>query len=548
MPGRLFRYGVRSMCCGAAVLLPVACATQPATDSSGFSPSATSGSGATAPQDTDAGAFSLTVYSTADPATFSPQDLLQDQLNNAYNSGSVVYAPGYGVVRELRKMSLIAGLNRLEFTDVASGIDPTTVSFQSLTAPDSTSVLEQNFEYDLTNADKLLQKYLDRHVVLTLTQAGTSKTPVPPISGKLLSSAGGSYIVQTDDPMLPLAIVSSQNVTSVRLADSGTKLVSKPTLNWKVSSKTPGRHEVLVTYQTDGLTWRADYNLLLSENENTADLSAWVTMLNSSGIAFPEAKLKLVAGNVQRFISPDRANRSPVANTLFAGGAATADSGFKEKGFFEYHLYTLGRATTLANNSTKQIELFPPKTGVPVEKVYVYYGIPTDQQAQVLQSPQTDRTFGTETNKRIDLYVRFKNAEANHLGSPLPAGRMRVYKTDPADGNREFVGEDVIQHTPKDEEVLVRLGTAFDLVGERIQTDYQDTPHTITESFRITVRNHKDQPARVIVKENLYRWFNWEITESSEKWEKKDYRTIHLPIDVPANGEKKLTYTVKYSF
>jgi hypothetical protein len=171
-----------------------------------------------------------------------------------------------------------------------------------------------------------------------------------------------------------------------------------------------------------------------------------------------------------------------------------------------------------------------------------------DVRATIFASPNTDKNFGTESSKTVDLYVRFKNSEANHLGLPLPAGRVRMYKTDPADSNREFIGEDVIQHTPKDEEIMARLGTAFDLVGERVQTNYEEAPHTITETFEITLRNHKQEPVHVIVKENLYRWFNWEITKSSDKWEKKDYRTIHIPVDIPANGEKKIGYTVQYSW
>lgn len=547
--GALVRAGVA----GLALSVLTACANRTAPEPAAMLDEANALTKQANPSAGGRAGFSLTVYSTADPATFSPQDLLQDQLSG--QSAYTYYAPGFGVVREIRRMKLGAGVNRLEFADVAAGIDPTTVSFRSLAGPNAAAVLEQNFEYDVTSADKLIQKYLGRDVVLTVIGLPNSKAQPRRIVGKLLAGPGaagsyGSYIVQTEDPATPVAIVSAQSVSSIELAASKTGLVSKPTLNWQVAAEKAGDQDVQITYQTDGLTWRADYNLLVNSDETAADLSAWVTLLNCSGMTYPDAKLKLVAGNVQRFISPERAQRAPagVSNQLFAGGASPAETGFKEKGFFEYHLYTLGRTTTLPNNSTKQIELFPSKSGIATDKVYVYYGLSPQERMAVVAEPQRDRSFGTESNKQVDIYLRFKNGEANRLGIPLPAGRIRVYKTDPADGSREFIGEDVIQHTPKDEEVMARLGTAFDIVGERVQTDYQDTNHSITESFEITLRNHKDVPVHVIVKENLYRWFNWEITQSSEKWEKKDYRTIHIPVDVPAGKERKITYTVKYSW
>lgn len=495
--------------------------------------------------------FSLTVYSSADPATFNPQDLFQEQYSNGYNSSGVVYAPGFGVVRQIRPIQLVVGLNSLQFDDVATGIDPTTVTFQSLTAPIQTTVLEQNFEFDLANADKLLQKHLGHEVSLTVNQPGTDSSRQPAIiRGKLLSTLGASYVIQTDDPRQPLVMVSTQNISTIRLAGTDAALVSKPTLNWKVQSEQAGTHRVQVSYQTDGLTWRADYSLLISQDETTADLSAWVSLLNGSGIGYDNAQLKLVAGNVQRFESPNRAQRAYVTNTLFSGaGANVAGGGFQEKSFFEYHLYTLPRRTSIPNNSTKQIELFPPKLRVPLEKMYVYNGLSAAERQMFYRSPdQIGDDFGLVGNKNVDIYVRFKNSEANHLGIPLPAGRIRTYKTDPADGAREFVGEDVIQHTPKDEKIMARLGTAFELVGERKQTNFERAGRTITESFQITLRNHKDAAVTVIIRELMYRGLNWEILSSSDKWEKQDYRTIHVPVEIPANGEKQVTYTVRYSW
>jgi hypothetical protein len=504
----------------------------------------------------------LTVYSTADPATFSPQDLLADQLSrDGYGGGApnVVFTPGFGVVREVRAMQMAAGTNRLEFSNVAAGIDPTTVAFQSLTAPQSTTVLEQNFDYDLASAQQLMQKYIGQDV--TMTVSSVASTPWSPtrtagetsiIKGTLLSTSGGSYVIRAGEPARGLTLVSMQNVVSVGLADSTLGFVVKPTLNWKVEAKQAGEHQVQVTYQTDGLTWRADYSLLISPDEKTGDLSAWVTMVNGSGMSYPEARLKLVAGTVQRFVSPSRLQRyQQVTNQLFSlgQGGGGGGGGFEEKSFFEYHLYTLGRSTSLNNNSTKQIELFPPRQQVPLEKIYVYNGLSATQREFLYHNPNgLNDEFGAIGNKSVDIYVRLKNSEANHLGIPLPAGRLRTYKIDPADESREFIGEDVVQHTPKDESILARLGTAFELVGERRQTEFTRSGQTATESFEIKLRNHKNTAATVIIRELLYRGLNWEILQSSDKWEKLDYRTIHIPIEVPANGEKKITYTVKYSW
>lgn len=492
--------------------------------------------------------FSLAVYSTADPATFTPQDLLLETMNNP---NAQYLAPGYGVVRETRRMRLAAGVNRVEYADVAAGIDPTTVAFRSLTAPDSTSVLEQNFDYDLAGAGKLIAKYVGKEVVLVPKPPASGKPPEP-VRGTLLAfdhsqyDPATAYTVQTNDPREPVVILRGDAVDAVRLAAADKGLVSRPTLNWQVLAKQPGSHDVQVTYQTDGLTWRADYNVVIAKDETTADVSAWVTLLNASGRGYPDAKLKLIAGNVQRYTG-DARNRVGTGSGLF-GGVAAPPIGFEEKGFFEYHLYTLGRPTTLPNNSTKQIELFPPRSGVPVKKVYAYYGLSEKGVPAARPSPLTDQELGTESTPTVDVYLRFTNAEADHLGVPLPAGRMRLHKVDEADGTREFVGEDVIRHTPKDEPVQIRLGTAFDVVGERKQAEFARENNTITEKFEIVLRNHKAEPAGVVVKENLYRWVNWEIVQSSDPWDKQDGRTIHFPISVPANGAKTVTYTVKYSW
>ena len=230
--------------------------------------------------------------------------------------------------------------------------------------------------------------------------------------------------------------------------------------------------------------------------------------------------------------------------------AKSDDSGFVQKPFFEYHLYSLPTRVDVAANSTQQIALFPTVKNFKVEKLLVYYGLPEAAYWGYYGTPQTDRNYGSGSNKKLDVYIQFKNEEKNKLGFPLPKGKVRVYKQDDADQNLEFIGEDLIDHTARDEKVLVKLGQSFDVVGERTQNDYSIdlNAHRIQESFKILLKNHKDEPQRVIVKENLYRWVNWEITAKSDPFEKTDSRTVHFTVDVPARGEKTVTYTARYSW
>ncbi len=494
--------------------------------------------------------FSITIYSTADVATFDPRELAeQRKMDPDYK------IPGYGVIRETRRIPLIAGENLLKFTNVAAGIDPTTVSFKSLTAPESTAVLEQNFEYDLVNPDKLLEKYLGKNIIINRkqeTRPGERNFPET-IEAKLLAFTHDQLVLETNNKQLPVQVIPrNQDITELKLFDLKTGLITRPTLVWKIAAERAGEHDVLVSYQTDNITWRADYSVVVNAKDTAADLSSWVTLVNESGASYPNARLKLVSGDVQRLV-PERqvfaGGRGGGGGGLFGG-----DTGFKEKSLFEYHLYTLGRPASISNNSTKQIELFPVKANVPVSKTYVYYGLSTGSRGFLAQ-PVTDRDVRDQSNKKVDVYLQLKNTEKNGLGIPLPAGRVRVYKRDEADvqagdeaGALEFIGEDKIDHTPKDETVLVRVGSSFDIVGQHKQTDFTEDAHTITESFEIKLRNHKKEAAAVIIKENLYRWSQWEIVESSEKFTKQDSRTIHFNVDVAPDQEKKVTYKVKYTW
>ena len=485
----------------------------------------------------------LTIYSTAEPGAIPPE-LYRPVLGQGGNNPQwAMHLPGYAIVKQERSVPLVQGRSLIRFTDVAAQIDPTTVSFTSLTDPTGTQVVEQNFEFDLVSTEKLLQRYLDRKITVVQNVGNEVKE----VTGTLLSAAGGLMLLTESGGV---EIISGY--AGVRLAELPGGLITKPTLVWDVFTNKPGPHQARVTYETKAMTWWTDYNIVFTEgadaNSGLLDIGAWVSIINQSGATFPDAKLKLIAGDVNRAPEPQRHRRMRGKAVYAMEADAAAPSGFEEKSFFEYHLYTLGRPTTLPNNSTKQIELFPPARQVPCEKVLVYYG--QGSRYGRYGSPMMDRNFGVQSNKKVDIYLRLKNEEEVGMGMPLPSGRIRVSQRDPADDSLEFIGEDKIDHTPKDEEILVKLGSAFDVVGERTQLDFKVDNHRdwMEETIEIKIRNHKDEPVKVIIKENLYRWINWKITDASHKYDKIDAQTIHFPVNVAKDGEVTVKYTVYYSW
>ena len=476
----------------------------------------------------------LTIYSTAQPGAISPE---------LYRNGGRGQAiPGYAVVRQQRDINLLRGRNNVRFSDVAAYIDPTTVMFESLTDPAGTSVIEQNFQFDLVNNEKLLQKYIDQTVKVDQVRGNS----VESFSGTLLSTSG-AMILRRDDGTVQMLPYN----TGVTLPSLPGGLITRPTLVWDVNARQPGAHHTRVSYQTTGITWWTDYNLTYSEGSNAnackLDIGAWVSIINQSGASYPEAKLKLIAGDVQRARSVGQ--MAPSALAVNKAMRAEERDSFAEKTFFEYHLYTLGRPTTLPDNSTKQIELFPAAHNVPCEKTLVYYGVAPGYYGYS-SSPLTDRNYGVQSNNKVDVYLGFKNSPDQNMGMPLPSGRIRVSKMDSADKTLEFIGEDVIDHTPRNEKVLIKLGSAFDVVGERRQVDFKvDTSRkTMSEDIEVKLRNQKKEPVTVIVKENLYRWVNWQITSKSHDFEKQDARTIQFPVKIAAGGEVTLRYSVQYTW
>jgi hypothetical protein len=482
--------------------------------------------------------ISVTIYSSARPGAIPP-DLYRPIPGSGIPNGMAV--PGYAMVRQERAVDLSSGRSTLRFTDVAGLIDPTTVQFSSLTDPDNTRVLEQNFQFDLVSTEKLLSKYIDREVTLERVLGDD----VSMLNGTLLS-AGDGLVMRSRDGQ----IHAVHSYSGVRFGELPGGLITRPTLVWDVLAKKGGSHRTRVSYQTAGITWWADYNLIFSEGANAnaglLDVGAWVSIINQSGATYGDAKLKLIAGDVHRAPPPP----SPLAMERMMVKSAEMDAaaGFQEKDFFEFHLYTLGRPTTLPNNSTKQIELFDAAKHVPARKVLVYYGL--DSTGWFFPEPAVDRNYGNQSNKKVDVYLEFTNDEKVGLGVPLPAGRMRVAQLDKADGSLEFIGEDVIDHTPRNEMVRVKLGSAFDVVGERRQVDF--TVNTggkwMEEEIEVKLRNHKKEAVDVIVKENLFRWIKWNVVRTSHKYEKEDARTIYFPVRVEKDGEAVVRYRVRYTW
>ena len=471
----------------------------------------------------------ITIYSSAQPGAINP-DLYRPVpgQNRGYYR-----VPGYGVIKSVRNYQLNKGQNRIQVSDVAAFIDPTTVSFRSLNNK-QTRVLEQSYQFDLVNQQQLLQRFLGKTVTVQQAQGDE----LVDIKGELLS-ADGNLVLKTEKGN----IRTIGYYAGIIFPDLPEGLRTKPTLIWDLYSPAAGKQTTELSYQTEGMTWWTDYNVTYDESKGcNMDLSSWVSIINQSGASFNDAKLKLIAGDVNRA----QQNEPPRVMASRVAEEAMMDKGFEEKAFFEYHLYTLGRPADLPNNSTKQLELFPSVKDIQCNKELVF---DASSQLYGYHGINTNESYGKNIASDVNVYLRFTNEDDNQLGVPLPAGRIRVNQRD-TDGSLEFIGEDIIDHTPKDEEVLIKMGNAFDVKGERKQTNYQiDTKKKeLRESFEVTLKNHKEEAVTVVIRETLYRWSNWKITRKSHDYEKQDSRHVHFIVTVPANGETKVNYTVDYNW
>jgi hypothetical protein len=410
-----------------------------------------------------------------------------------------IYNQDLALVKETRAFDFAQGLNYLTLSGVPSSIDTTSVHFKTLSG--AVELLEQNYDYDLVSRNKLLMKYIGETITI---RNGDDVKQV-----KLLSVADGLVVDYNGKILL-------NPPGDVELPSLPGGLLLQPTLEWQVSS--PKAFSTLgeVSYLTGGLSWNADYVVMLSDNEKLGDLEGWVTMHNTSGASYENAKLKLVAGEIHRATN---AVPAPMAMEMARGGAA--DKSFAEETLFEYHLYTLDRPTTIKDNQDKQISLLTAQD-IPMTKVY---------------------TFDPDwRGNNVEVRVEFKNSDANHVGMPLPAGRVRVFKLD-SEGSAQLVGEDNVGHTPKDEMVRLLMGNAFDVKGEKVQTNYIDKKTGYTATFEVTIRNHKKEDIVVVVPQHIG-YANWKVTASSIDFHKVDATNIEFKVPVKADGETKLTYTM----
>jgi hypothetical protein len=440
-----------------------------------------------------------------------------------------VYNSNIGLVRETRTLNLPAGRVALRFADVAALIRPETVHLASLTSADGLRIMEQNYQYDLLNPSKLLDKYVGREVTLVLRRFENNTEVLTPVQATLLSNNNGQVWKIGGQ-----IVINPANIVETRFPDLPENLVATPTLVWDVDNAGSGEQTVEASYLTAGMNWQADYVLVVNADDTRGDLQGWVTLINQSGVGFQDARLQLVAGDVNRV--------DEVAGTeVMLGSARTKtprdESQFREQKFFEYHLYTLQRPASIREQETKQVSLLDA-AGFTVSKDFVING-----------QPDYYRTYnnpGVVIKDKVGVFMQFRNSQKNKLGMPLPAGTIRLYQKD-SNGAQQFIGEDRIDHTPKDEDVRVKVGDAFDIVAERKQTDYKVISGSVYEyAYEITIRNHKETPITVVVNEPIDS--DWRMISTNFAAEKTSAFAARFHVPVAKDGETKLLYRVRVKY
>jgi hypothetical protein len=455
-----------------------------------------------------------------------------------------IYNQNFAVVRDTVPLDLKSGVNAVRYTEATAQVEPDSVILRDPAGDRSLQILEQNYRNDPVSQELLLSLFEGKTIDFEAVRTKDNTQARELIPGKIIRSG----YVPGAGPEQPIIEVNGKLQFSLPgmplFPDLGDDTVLKPTLNWLLQSDKPGKFDAEVGYITEGLNWSASYNLVSPENGDNVDLVGWITMNNQSGRTFRDAKIKLMAGDVNRI--------QPVEYSMARGGlvkmmtqGAMEAPAVTEKAFDEFHLYSVARPTTLRDRETKQVE-FVQAEKVFAPTIYLYDGAPS---YRFYGGLNCDRGYGTEGNKKVQVMREFVNAETNHLGIALPAGRLRFYRRDD-DGQLQFVGEDQIDHTPRNETIRVTTGNAFDLVGERKQTNFHvDTGDKwMDESFEIKLRNRKSEPVEIRVVEQLYRWNNWEITQKSDDFTKKDSQTIEFRVPVKPDEEKIVSYTVHYSW
>ncbi len=456
------------------------------------------------------------------PLTSHAEEVVTSTADQQVSMQITVYNNNLGLVKETRKIDLPKGQGELRFTEVAAHMKPETVAVKSLNLSAGFHVLEQNYEYDLMNPQRLLDKYVGKRIkIIDWNQYQDRKETV---EAELLSNNEGPVYKINDEIFLG-------HPGYQVLPKLPENLIAKPTLTWLYETSAAGAHNVEVSYLTEKIHWRADYVVLLHKDDATGDVSGWVTLDNNSGASYKNATLKLVAGDVHRV--QDLAVRRKFKEAREQSLPMAAAPQFEEKPFFEYHLYDLQRPTTLKDKQTKQIRLLDT-TGVNVRKELLVYGI---------QSHFTRQYREDNPKQPVAVYITFRNSKENKLGVPLPEGIMRLYKADDK-GSTQFIGEDRIKHTPKDEDIRLKIGNAFDVVAQRTQLDFKQlTSKSYESTWEIKVRNHKDTEVAVGIIEPLFS--KWEILEKTHPFKKLDAHTVRFDVSVPKDEEVKVKYRVR---
>jgi hypothetical protein len=446
---------------------------------------------------------------------------LTSSLKDQQDVAVTIYNSNVGLVKDTRLIDFKPGIHELKFMDVAAKIDPTTVHIKSLINGSSLNVLEQNYEYDLLNPQKLLEKYVGQKVQLATINSETKKEEI--VEATLLSTQGGN-IFQIGDK------IHIGHYGRVLLSKIPENLIPQPTLVWMVENRLSKPQKVEASYLTSGINWKADYVAVLNKLDTMTDLTGWVTIDNRSGATYQNALLKLVAGDIHR-VQGDM--KMEYASARVA--AKEASPQFKEESFFEYHLYTLDRRTTIKDNQTKQMTLLDANQ-VPIKKLFIFSGHP---QYYYYQDQSSNK-------QKIGVFLELENSKKNNLGIPLPKGTIRVYKED-KDGSLQFVGEDRIDHTPKDEKFKIKIGEAFDVVGERVQTDYKRLGRNLFEvSFEVSLRNHKKEDIKVLVEEPIPG--DWEMLSNTHPFEKLQAHLVRFDVPVAKDKEVKVKYRIRFRY
>ncbi|MBM4349736.1 MAG: DUF4139 domain-containing protein [Deltaproteobacteria bacterium] len=447
---------------------------------------------------------------------------LTSTLKDQQDVAITIYNSNIGLVKDTRLIELKPGIHELKFMDVAGKIDPTTVHIKSLINGSSLNVLEQNYEYDLLSPQKLLEKYVGQKVQLATFNNETKKEEI--VEATLLSTQGGN-IFQIGDK------IHIGHYGRILLSKIPENLISQPTLVWVLESRLSRPQKVEASYLTSGINWKADYVAVLNKLDTMTDMTGWVTIDNRSGATYQNALLKLVAGDIHRVKGEMRMDYArPMA------AAKEVSQQFKEESFFEYHLYTLDRRTTIKDNQTKQMSLLDANQ-VPVKKLFIFSGQPHYYYSR----------YDQRTNKqKVGVFLELENTKKNNLGIPLPKGTIRVYKED-KDGSLQFVGEDRIDHTPKDEKIKIKIGEAFDVVGERVQTEYKHLGYNLYEvAFEVSLRNHKKEDIKVLVEEPIPG--DWEMLSNTHSYEKLSSNLIRFDVPVAKDKEVKVKYRIRFKY